>query len=63
MAKTFFGRWIADIVSVFGSIFHSVLSGAEKNYNELPQATEDALLHGLGIMAFMTQEVALLLMK
>jgi hypothetical protein len=60
MAKTFFGRLIADIVSLFGSIFHSVLNGAEKTYNNLPQATKDALLHGSGVMAFITQEVGML---
>ena len=48
--KTFFGKLLATIVTVFGSIFKHVLSGAEKTYNELPQETKDALVHGVGMI-------------
>lgn len=53
--KTFFGKLLAGIVSVFGSIFTHVLSGAEKTFNELPEATKDALIHGSGIMDIFNQ--------
>lgn len=48
--KTWVGRALANIVGFFGSIFHSVMKGAEKTFDELPQETKDALIHGSGIM-------------
>lgn len=50
MSKTFFGRLLADIASIFGSIFKHVIEGAKKTFDELPQATRDALIHGSGVM-------------
>jgi|ERR1017187_655719 hypothetical protein len=55
--KTFFGKLLADIVSIFGGIFHAVMSGAETTFNNLPPATQAALLHGSGVMVFITTEV------
>lgn len=54
--KTFVGRLLQDIVGLFGSIFSHVLKGAEKTYNDLPEETQDALLHGSGVIAFITKE-------
>lgn len=48
--KTGIGKLLASIVSIFGSIFHHVLSGAEQTFNQLPQATKDSLIHGSGIL-------------
>jgi hypothetical protein len=55
--KTFFGRLIASVVSFFGSIFKHVMEGAEKTFKELPQATQDALIHGSGVMDFINSQV------
>lgn len=55
--KTFFGRLIASVISFFGSIFKHVMEGAEKTYSELPEATQRALLHGSGVMDFITSQV------
>ena len=60
MAKTFFGKLLADVWGIFGSIFKHVISGAEQTYNELPQATKDALLHGSGVLDFINTEVDML---
>lgn len=49
--KSFFGRLLATIVTLFGSIFHHVLAGAEETWKSLPQDVQDALIHGSGIMA------------
>lgn len=50
MAKTFVGKLLAGIVAVFGSIFHHVMEGAEKTFKELPPATQQALIHGSGVI-------------
>lgn len=55
--KTFFGRLLAGIVNVFGSIFKHVLEGAEKTFDELPEETKDALIHGSGIMDLLNKMV------
>jgi hypothetical protein len=55
--KTFFGRLIADVIGFFGSIFSHVMKGAEKTFDELPQETQDALIHGSGVMNFINLEV------
>lgn len=48
--KTGVGKLLASIVSILGSIFHHVMSGAERTFNQLPQATKDSLIHGSGII-------------
>lgn len=58
--KTFFGRLIESVISFFGSIFKHVMEGAEKTFNELPQATKDALIHGSGVMDFINSQVGAL---
>ena len=55
--KTFFGRLIASVIGFFGSIFKHVMEGAEKTFNELPKETQDALLHGSGVMEFINTQV------
>lgn len=55
--KSFFGRLIASVVSFFGSIFKHVMEGAEKTFDELPQETQDALIHGSGVMDFINSQV------
>lgn len=55
--KTFFGRLLAGIVGIFGSIFSHVLSGAEQTFDALPQETKDALIHGSGVLDFINSEV------
>lgn len=55
--KTFFGRLIASVVGFFGSIFKHVMEGAEKTFDELPKETQDALLHGSGVMDFINSQV------
>lgn len=50
MAKTFIGKLLAGIVAFFGSIFSHVIEGAEKTFDELPEAQKEALKHGSGIM-------------
>lgn len=50
MSKTFVGKILASIVGFFGSIFKHVIEGAEKTFNDLPEATKEALIHGSGIM-------------
>lgn len=55
--KTFFGKLIASVISFFGSIFKHVMEGAEKTFNELPKETQDALLHGSGVMEFINTQV------
>jgi hypothetical protein len=52
MSKTFFGRLIALI----GSIFAHVLKGAEKTFNELTPEQQAALKHGSGVTALISQE-------
>lgn len=48
--KTFVGRLLAHIAGFFGGLFTRVLDGAKKDFNDLPQETKDALIHGSGIM-------------
>lgn len=48
--KTFFGRLLADIAEFFEGLFTHVLSGAKKDFKDLPQEVKDALIHGSGIM-------------
>jgi hypothetical protein len=55
--KTFFGKLIASVIGFFGSIFKHVMEGAEKTFNELPKETQDALLHGSGVMEFINTQV------
>ena len=57
MAKTFFGRLIANVWGALGSIFQHVMTGAEKTFNELPQETKDALIHGSGVLDFINKEI------
>jgi hypothetical protein len=55
--KTFFGKLISTVIGFFGSIFKHVMEGAEKTYNELPEETQQALLHGSGVMDFINSQV------
>lgn len=55
--KTFFGRLIESIVSVFGSIFHHVMAGAEKTFNDLPPEIKAALIHGSGVLDLINQMI------
>lgn len=55
--KTFFGKLIAAVWGALGSIFQHVMSGAEKTFNELPEETKDAIIHGSGILDFINKEV------
>lgn len=55
--KTFFGKIIAAVIGVFGGIFSHVLKGAEKTFNNLPEATQQALLHGSGVLDFINSQV------
>lgn len=48
--KTFVGKLLASIVGIFGGIFSHVLSGAEKTFEQLPDAVKDSLIHGSGII-------------
>ena len=58
--KTFFGRLLAGIFSIFGGAFHSLLAQAEKTFNALPPDVQAALLHGSGVIAFISQELTAL---
>jgi hypothetical protein len=55
--KTFFGRLLATVWGALGSIFQHVMTGAEKTFNELPQETKDALIHGSGVLDFINKEI------
>jgi hypothetical protein len=55
--KTFFGRLLATVWGALGSIFKHVMTGAEKTFNELPEETKDALIHGSGVLDFINKNV------
>jgi len=48
--KTFFGRLLQHIGDFFGAIFHSVMAGAAKTFDNLSPEIKAALLHGSGII-------------
>lgn len=51
--KTFFGK----ILEAIGNTFGSVLRGAKKTFDQLLPEQQAALLHGSGVLAFITQEL------
>lgn len=55
--RTFFGRLLSDIASLFGGILKHTINGAEKDYNNLSQEDKDSLIHGAGILTFISQEI------
>lgn len=55
--KTRVGLLLQHILAIVGSIFQHTISGAEKDYNNLPEADKLALQNGAGIMTFISQEV------
>ena len=53
MPKTFFGK----LFEAIGSIFTHVFNGAKKTFNQLSDEQKEALKHGSGVMALITQEL------
>jgi hypothetical protein len=55
--KTFFGRLLSGIVNFFGSIFSPVFKGAKKSFEDLPEEEQKALIHGSGVMEFISSQI------
>ncbi len=53
MAKTFFGKIIAAIGSVFSGLFNA----AKKTYDKLPKETQDSIVNGSGIVSLINDMI------
>lgn len=51
------GKILRDIAHLFDGIFKRQLTAAEKDYNSLTEEEQATLLHGAGIMKFISQQI------